>query len=109
MPPPKNVSQLRAFFGLVNFYGNFVKNLHNLRVPLNALTKKDATFLWTPTCQSSFDRIKAILKSDLLLTHYDPSLPIVVAADASSYGIGAVLSHQSPDGSEKSFIMQAGL
>ncbi|PIO56101.1 reverse transcriptase [Teladorsagia circumcincta] len=96
MPPPKNVSQLRAFLGLVNFYGNFVKNLHNLRVPLDALTKKDATFLWTPACQSSFDRIKAILKSDLLLTHYDPSLPIVVAADASNYGIGAVLSHQFP-------------
>ncbi|PIO77460.1 hypothetical protein TELCIR_00443 [Teladorsagia circumcincta] len=101
MPPPKDVSQLRAFLGLVNFYGNFVKNLHNLRVPLDALTKKDATFLWTPACQSSFDRIKAILKSDLLLTHYDPNLPIIVAADASNYGIGAVLSHQFPDGSEK--------
>ncbi|PIO54721.1 reverse transcriptase, partial [Teladorsagia circumcincta] len=101
MPPPKDVSQLRAFLGLVNFYGNFVKNLHNLRVPLDALTKKDVTFLWTPACQFSFDRIKAILKSDLLLTHYDPSLPIVVAADASNHGIGAVLSHQFPNGSEK--------
>ena len=31
---------------------------------------------------------------------YDPSLPIQVAADAFSYGVGAVLSHVMPDSSE---------
>ncbi|EYC29726.1 hypothetical protein Y032_0006g3147 [Ancylostoma ceylanicum] len=101
MPHPKDVSQLRAFLGLVNFYGTFVKDLHNIRAPLDALTKKDAVYTWTPECQSSFDRIKATLKSDLLLTHFNPGLPIIVAADASNHGIGAVLSHRFPNGSEK--------
>nr|CDJ92466.1 RNA-directed DNA polymerase (reverse transcriptase) domain containing protein [Haemonchus contortus] len=101
MPAPKDVSQLRASLGLINFYGNFVKDLHNLRAPLDALTKKDVVYTWTPECQSSFDKIKAILSSDLLLTHFDPNLPIIVAADASNYGIGATLSHRFPDGSEK--------
>ncbi|KIH67565.1 hypothetical protein ANCDUO_02104 [Ancylostoma duodenale] len=101
MPHPKDVSQLRAFLGLVNFYGTFVKDLHNLRAPLDAFTKKEAVYTWTPECQSSFDRIKATLKSDLLLTHFNPDLPIIVAADASNYGIGAVLSHRFPNGSDK--------
>uniref|UniRef100_W6NBQ2 RNA-directed DNA polymerase n=1 Tax=Haemonchus contortus TaxID=6289 RepID=W6NBQ2_HAECO len=101
MPAPKDVSQLRAFLGLINFYGKFVKDLHNLRAPLDALTKKDAVYTWTPECQSSFDKIKATLSSDLLLTHFDPNFPIIVAADASNYGIGATLSHRFPDGSEK--------
>ncbi|PIO72335.1 zinc knuckle [Teladorsagia circumcincta] len=87
--------------GLVNFYGTFVRELHNLRAPLDALTKKDAAYIWSPDCQSCFDRIKKTLKSDLLLAHYDPTLPLIVAADASNYGVGAVLSQRFPDGSEK--------
>nr|CDJ81316.1 RNA-directed DNA polymerase (reverse transcriptase) and Integrase domain containing protein [Haemonchus contortus] len=101
MPIPKDVSQLRAFLGLVNFYGTFVRELHNLRAPLDALTKNDAAFTWSPECQSCFDRIKKTLKSDLLLAHYEPTLPLIVAADASNYGIGAVLSQKFPDGREK--------
>ncbi|KAK6763082.1 hypothetical protein RB195_023694 [Necator americanus] len=100
--PLRRTSVNFALF-FINFYENFVKDLRNLRAPLDTLTKKDVVYTWTPECQSSFDKIKAILSSDLLLTDFDPSLSIIVAADASNYGMGAILSHRFADGCAKKF------
>ena len=36
-----------------------------------------------------------------VLAHYNPNLPICLAADASAYGIGAVISHVFLDGTER--------
>ncbi|BHF84507.1 hypothetical protein SprV_0902765800 [Sparganum proliferum] len=45
-----------------------------------------------------------MLSSDLLLTLYDPTLSIVVAADTSNHGVSAVISRTFPDGSEKAIM-----
>ena len=104
MPAPKNVGELRSFLGLISYYAVFLPSLHNVRAPLNRLLQNDAEWKWCDVCQASFDKVKSMLTSDLLLTHYNPQMPIVVAADASTNGVGAVLLHIFPDGTEKAVM-----
>ncbi|XP_055634140.1 uncharacterized protein K02A2.6-like [Toxorhynchites rutilus septentrionalis] len=101
MPAPKDVSEVRSFLGAVNFYEKFVPNMRALRSPMDDLLKAGAKFVWTPQCQRAFDEFKTTLSSDLLLTHYNPKMEIIIPADASSVGLGATISHRFPDGSIK--------
>uniref|UniRef100_A0A0N4W5J5 RNA-directed DNA polymerase n=1 Tax=Haemonchus placei TaxID=6290 RepID=A0A0N4W5J5_HAEPC len=68
---------------------------------LDDLLRKNALFKWSAECQDAFQRAKDVLASDFLLTHYDPSKEIVIAADASEYRLGAVMSHRLSDGTKK--------
>ena len=48
-----------------------------------------------------FEEAKAQLTSTGVLVHFDPDREVVPSCDASPYGVGAELSHQMDDGSEK--------
>jgi hypothetical protein len=98
MPAPENIASLQSFLGLANYYNVFVPRMHNLRAPLNELLKKDQKWVWTQECEEAFKKIKDILTSDLFLAHYNPKHEIVVASDASAYGIGACILHKMDDG-----------
>lgn len=101
MPAPNDVSTARSFIGMINYYGQFLHKFTELRAPLDKLLLKNSKFVWTPACQQAFEEIKALLQTDLLLTHFDPKHDILVASDASSHGLGAVILHRYPDGTQK--------
>ena len=98
---PTDIKSLRFFFCLVSHYSSFLPEFNRIRSPLNHLLKKEITLNWSPECKPAFVKIKASLSSDLLVTHFNPSLDIGVVSDASDYGIGTVISHMFPDGSQK--------
>ena len=99
-PTPANVQQLRSFLGLTNYYGKFIPNLATLLHPLHGLLQTNKTWKWSPECAKAFQAAKDKIISAGVLTHYDPTLPITLAADASAYGVGAVISHVFSDNSE---------
>ena len=100
-PTPQNVSELRSFLGLLNYYGKFIPRLSTLIHPLNQLLQKDRLWAWNEECQRAFQSAKEELMSDKVLVHYDLGKPLYLATDASAYGVGAVISHRFADGSER--------
>ena len=96
-PAPKDVSQLKSFLGLVNYYGKFLPHLSNTLAPLYRLLQKETPWLWGTEQEKSFQNAKAQLTSDCVLVHYDPEKELILACDASPYGVGAVLSHRMED------------
>lgn len=97
---PQNVTELKAYLGLINYYNKFVPNLSSKLRNLYALLKKNTVFKWTEECDEAFKVSKKSLLNANLLTFYDPKKPLVVVTDASSYGLGGVLG-QIEDNMEK--------
>ena len=97
MPEPKNQSELRSFLGMANYYDRFVPGLATNCAPLNDLLQKNKQ--WSEHVEA-VKSVKRLLTSADTLSHYDPSLPISLSCDASPVGIGAVIFHTFPDGTE---------
>ena len=98
---PTNVSQLRSFLGLINYYGKFFPNLAHTLVPLYSLLQKATQWSWGNPQQAAFQKAKAQLTSEKLLIHYDPSKELLLSCDALPYGVGAVLSHRTQNGTNQ--------
>ena len=100
-PEPTNVQELRSFLGLLSYYGKFIQNLSSILHLLNQLLQVQQKWDWTKECSQAFKRAKDQLTSSEVLIHYDPKLSNNLATDTSAYGIGAVISHVLPDGTER--------
>ena len=86
-PAPRDVSELRSFLGLVNYYGKFLPDVANTLSPLYALLQKKKKWSWGANEEEAFQEVKKLLQSSRVLVHFDPSLPLILSCDASPYGL----------------------
>ena len=84
----------------MNFYERFLPDRAEHVKPLYELSVKKE-WVWTKECNKAFNWLKEQITSDKVLMLFDPNLPLVLACDASYYGLSAVLSHRLSDGSER--------
>ncbi len=68
-PTPTNITELRAFLGIINYYGKFLPNLSSQLVPLHELLQKNTTWKWNKAQESAFQSAKNALQADSLLVH----------------------------------------
>ncbi|XP_075492398.1 uncharacterized protein LOC142530448 [Primulina tabacum] len=94
LPVPKSVTEIRSFLGLTGYYRKLIQGFSSIVVPLTALTKKNAKFIWESEYQESFDKLKQALTTAPVLTMPSGQGEFVVYTDASKLGLGMVLMHQ---------------
>jgi transposase InsO family protein len=87
---PTSVGEVRRFLGMVNQLSKFSPNLASHTQPLREL-EKDRTWIWEDAQRQAFEKVKQMLVASPILALFDPNLETILSADASSYGLGAVL------------------
>ena len=103
-PPPDTYTKVKSFVGLVGHYRWFIKGFANIAAPLYDLTngenkdkKSEHLDLLLEACEA-FDHLKAACLQAPILAFPDFGKPFLLETDASSKGLGAVLSHKQSDG-----------
>ncbi|XP_024081037.1 uncharacterized protein K02A2.6-like [Cimex lectularius] len=97
-PRPKDVTTLKSFLGMVTFYIKFIPKAAEILHPLYSLLKQNNRWIWSEKCEQAFKKIKQVLTSRPVLTHFNQKLPLRLTVDASAKAVGAVLSHVLPEG-----------
>ncbi|KAL0177165.1 hypothetical protein M9458_026059, partial [Cirrhinus mrigala] len=94
-PRPSTLKELQRFLGFANFYRRFIRHFSSVAAPLTAMVRKGASRLaWSQPALQAFDDLRQRFTTAPILHHPDPDRPFIVEVDASSTGVGAVLSQR---------------
>jgi len=100
-PRPRDRSEVRAFLGIAMYYRRFVAGFAEIAGPLNHLLRKGEPFEWTGRQERAFAEIKLKLSTSPILARPDWTKLFTLYTDASSKGLGAVLTQEDENGNER--------
>lgn len=99
-PAPKDATALKSFLGLAGYFSMHVRSFADVTKPMRDVLHSPE-FYWTAKAEQSFKRVKSAIQKAPVLSIFNPDLRTFVTCDASSYGLGAVLSQIDQNGVEK--------
>lgn len=99
-PPPQRIKQLRRFIGMISWYRRFISDFATRVEDLLVLLRTGESWRWTDDQQRAFEDVKSELTHAPILSCPNFDEKFVLQTDASSYGLGAVLT-QTIEGQER--------
>jgi len=100
VPHPRNIKELQAFIGKINFLRRFITNLAELIRLLNNMLKKYSKLKWTIEAKKAFEEIKIALTKTPTLTSPKFDRDFIIFSFASEHTIAAVLLQKDDQGYE---------
>jgi hypothetical protein len=92
MPAPVDKEGVMRLLGMATYLSRYCENFSHVTAPIRDLLKQDCEFIWRPEVHGvAFEKLKTILSSAPALAYFDPKAEVTVQADASQYGLGAVI------------------
>jgi hypothetical protein len=82
MQQPNTMKKLKGFLGYASYYRRYIRNFAKLASPLIRASIGTNKVNWNEECQKSFDELKNLLTSDLVLQLPDFSKPFRLDTDA---------------------------
>ncbi len=79
---PRNVDEVRSFMGLASYYRRFIMNFSHSAFPITSLQRKGKKFEWTEECAVTFEQLKELLTTSLVLKIANLEKEFVVCIDA---------------------------
>ena len=76
---------------MINHLNKFSLRIADLSQPLRDLLSPQKAWIWTPAHSEAFQKVKEEISSPRVLAHYHAEKMTKISADASAYGLGAVL------------------
>ncbi|KAL8497251.1 hypothetical protein ACS0TY_020799 [Phlomoides rotata] len=94
------MTHLQQFLGVVNFAGNFIKDLANYRKDFRVLLKANERFVWHDIHTQRVRELKQVCKNLPKLAIPQDNDELVVYTDANDLRWAAVLMRKSDTGEE---------
>ena len=91
MLPPKDVSGIKRFCGMVTYLAKFLPHLSCICAPLRNLEKNDVAWHWEEQHEAALENIKRLISTAPVFRYYNPIEELIIQCDSSQSGLGAAL------------------
>ena len=101
-PIPTNMTEMRSFLVFTNFYQQFIRKYAQLATPLYKLisgenaSRKCSPIKWDVECQTTFDQLKELCTTTVILAYTDFTKSFKLPTDASVLGLCPIPNTQRP-------------
>ncbi len=103
----KNITELRRFLGMVQYYRQYINGYAEVARPLYNMLKEKGPAVWRQVQQEVFDIIKNKLAIKSIKTHPDFNKLFKLYTDASDTGLGVVLTQDDEEGKERVIVYES--